>query len=108
MIKNDPTRKQLRRAILILTGLFLFIIAMMLIQHFNAGQGHSSSVSSNLLSLGNILLVLAGAMFLTACLFTIFARTRWFHNHIESKVNPQTGDIALWLKPAQYQARLSF
>lgn len=58
MIKNDPMRKQLRRVILTFIGFFLFIVAMMLIQHFSARPGHSSSF----LSFGNIFLFLAGAM----------------------------------------------
>lgn len=51
-------RKQLRRAMLAFAGLILFIVVMVLFQHFNARPGHSSSF----LPFGNILLVLAGAM----------------------------------------------
>lgn len=62
MIKNDPIRKQLRRAILAVAGFILFMIAMALFQHFSARPGHSS----NLVSFGNVFLFLALAMFIMA------------------------------------------
>lgn len=60
MIKNDPMRKQLRRVFLLFAGFILLIVAMALLQHFNARPGHSSGF----LSFGNVFLFLALAMFI--------------------------------------------
>lgn len=65
MIKNDPVRKQLRRVLLMFAGFILLIVALMLIEHFNARPGHSSSF----LSFGNFLLFLGGAMIVIVLLF---------------------------------------